>query len=165
VRRRTVAQWDHLTSAYRDRLERKGITRESYLSGAKLSEARGHKYTTVHARQQKIIDKYGPKNAMGDPEITPSMLRKARRKYGEEWVSNRLEQLKRDYEISARGGYPYSGDGKYEDRSESEQRYSRKASRQYNYYAPFWWYRGVFGKWVRPDVYRDRIYYQMARRL
>jgi len=35
--------WDDLTPAYRGRLERRGITRSAYNSGASLQQARGHK--------------------------------------------------------------------------------------------------------------------------
>lgn len=38
---RTEAQWYSLSKEYRSRLERKGITRSSYMAGANLQEARG----------------------------------------------------------------------------------------------------------------------------
>jgi len=44
-RQRTSAQWDLLRPTYRARLERKGITRQAYVSGANLSAARGHAAT------------------------------------------------------------------------------------------------------------------------
>lgn len=40
--RRTTEQWEALSDSYRSRLERGGITRESYVGGAPLSAARGH---------------------------------------------------------------------------------------------------------------------------
>lgn len=39
------SSWESLSPAYRSRLERGGITRQDYLSGASLSGARGHKAT------------------------------------------------------------------------------------------------------------------------
>ena len=40
--RRDPAKWDALTPAYRRRLTRHGITRDAYVSGANLKQARGH---------------------------------------------------------------------------------------------------------------------------
>lgn len=45
AKRRSVAQWNALSPAYRKRLERSGISREQYLRGNKLSAARGHRST------------------------------------------------------------------------------------------------------------------------
>lgn len=42
---RTSQKWDALTPAYRQRLSRHGVTRETYLSGANLKAARGHRVT------------------------------------------------------------------------------------------------------------------------
>ena len=39
--KRTAAKWDALSPTYRARLERGGITKSAYLSGAKLQKARG----------------------------------------------------------------------------------------------------------------------------
>lgn len=50
-------QWDSLSSSYRARLERGGITRTSYEQGASLSAARGH-----HATPER------PERAQRDPE-------------------------------------------------------------------------------------------------
>src|SRR5260370_22176318 len=44
--------WDSLSSAYRDRLSRKGITKEGYERGHKLDVARGHAETTEHGLKQ-----------------------------------------------------------------------------------------------------------------
>lgn len=43
--------WDALSDSYRARLNRAGITRESYLSGAPLRGARGHAATPEHPRE------------------------------------------------------------------------------------------------------------------
>lgn len=43
--------WDALSSSYRARLGRAGITRESYLSGSPLRAARGHAATPEHPRE------------------------------------------------------------------------------------------------------------------
>lgn len=37
--------WDNLRPDYRERLERKGVTREDYDAGVPLSKARGHEHT------------------------------------------------------------------------------------------------------------------------
>jgi hypothetical protein len=44
--------WDSLSSSYRDRLSRKGITRERYERGHKLDVARGHAETPEHGLKQ-----------------------------------------------------------------------------------------------------------------
>lgn len=40
--------WDNLSAGYRQRLERSGVTRGQYESGASLEKARGHKETPEH---------------------------------------------------------------------------------------------------------------------
>lgn len=42
--------WNALSSAYRSRLLRSGITREAYEGGTSLSSARGHKATPEHPK-------------------------------------------------------------------------------------------------------------------
>lgn len=42
--------WNALSSAYRSRLLRSGITKEAYEGGASLTSARGHKYTPEHPK-------------------------------------------------------------------------------------------------------------------
>lgn len=41
-------QWDALSSAYRKRLERGGVTKSAYESGASLKAVRGHSRTPEH---------------------------------------------------------------------------------------------------------------------
>lgn len=43
--------WDELSPAYRQRLERGGITPAQYAAGASLSKARGHAKTPEHAER------------------------------------------------------------------------------------------------------------------
>lgn len=43
--------WDNLSATYRQRLERGGITRAAYESGASVSAARGHAATPEHPSQ------------------------------------------------------------------------------------------------------------------
>lgn len=45
--------WDALSAGYRRRLERKGVTRESYDSGQSLNAARGHKSASYEAAQSR----------------------------------------------------------------------------------------------------------------
>lgn len=145
MKRRSAAQWERLSPKYRARLLRKGISRDDYLSGANLSRARGHGNESRHARQRAIVKKYGPYDREGIPQITPTMLRRARAKYGDDWIDERLAQLKQDYIESEAGNFPYSGDKSYSKRTRPEKVYSRLATEKLNYFAPFWWYHGVFG--------------------
>lgn len=149
ARERSQAQWDALSPTYRDRLQRKGISASDYKAGAKLSEARGQSNESEHAKQRKLVDEYGPKNrkVIGtEPYITRDLLRRARVKYGDAWVTNRLEQMKRDYIKSAEGEFPHGGDRKVSQRTPTQSEYSRNASNYpTNAYAPFWWYHGLFG--------------------
>lgn len=53
------SSWESLSPSYRARLERGGITRQDYLSGASLSGARGHKATPERPeRAEKNPEKY-----------------------------------------------------------------------------------------------------------
>lgn len=145
ARERSQAQWDALSPTYRDRLQRKGISASDYKAGAKLSEARGQSKESEHARQRRLITKYGPRDRHGDEQITPDLLRKARSRYGDEWVTNKLEQMKIDHDKSARGLFPYQGDKRLGSRSGENQYYGVMADERYNNFAPFWWYHGLFG--------------------
>lgn len=78
--------WDSLTPTYRHRLERGGVTRSQYESGASLKAARGHRATPEHGakvihiskrprvREQWTIGKPGPRGG-GRPR--PGDVRKA----------------------------------------------------------------------------------------
>ena len=51
--------WESLSSDYRERLQRKGISRGEYESGASLAGARGHKATPEHPeRAEKHPERY-----------------------------------------------------------------------------------------------------------
>ena len=51
--------WDNLSAAYRKRLERGGINKRQYESGASLEKARGHGKTPEHpGRERKNPNKY-----------------------------------------------------------------------------------------------------------
>lgn len=53
------SSWDHLSPAYRSRLERGGITRQDYQSGASLESVRGHAKTPERPeRAEKNPQKY-----------------------------------------------------------------------------------------------------------
>lgn len=155
ARERSAVQWDRLTPAYRDRLLRNGVSRDDYLSGANLSQARGQSNESHHKQQLRILEKYGPRKkpegmVRGEPEITPAMLRNARKHYGDAWVTERLRQMKVDYKKSERGLFPRQGDVKLSERSDANQTYGLMAKDPEkggtNVYAAFWWYKGVFGK-------------------
>jgi hypothetical protein len=138
---RTAARWDALTPTYRARLLRGGITREDYIAGANLQRARGQSKEKAHSRQRYIAEKYGPTNRFNEPLITPKELRRARREMGDEWVTQRLEQMARDYKRAARSKDPiYPGDPQYQERAD---RITYEAGTNPN--APFWWYHGAFG--------------------
>lgn len=56
--------WENLSAAYRHRLEINGVDKESYESGANLSEARGHgprREDLIDQIQEYKIDLYGDK--------------------------------------------------------------------------------------------------------
>lgn len=53
-----VRNWDALSSSYRERLSRNGVTRSSYESGASLARARGHESTPEHPQQGKGKSQY-----------------------------------------------------------------------------------------------------------
>lgn len=137
---RTAEQWERLSETYRRRLVRQGISREDYVSGAKLQTARGQSQEKAHDRQRHLVRKYGPTDIEGVPYITPKMLKSARREHGEQWVTQRLETLGKDYRESARGKPVHPGDPAYSHRAD-EKRYREGT----NPYAPFYWYHGVFG--------------------
>lgn len=139
MRRRTAEQWDRLSENYRRRLVRQGVGREDYLSGANLQSARGQSREKVHDRQRHLVRKYGPVDIVGTPYLTPKMLQKARREHGDQWVTQRLETLAKDYLRSARGGVVYPGDPEYSRLADEP---SYRAGR--NPYAPFYWYHGAF---------------------
>lgn len=50
--------WESLSGNYRARLERSGLTKSAYESGASLSEARGHAKTPEHPHQGKSQERY-----------------------------------------------------------------------------------------------------------
>lgn len=50
--------WDELSANYRKRLERGGITKTQYASGASLKKARGHEKTPEHPTEKDIVRKY-----------------------------------------------------------------------------------------------------------
>jgi hypothetical protein len=54
-----MRNWEGLNPSYRGRLERSGMTKSSYNSGASLAAARGHKATPEHPeRASRSPDKY-----------------------------------------------------------------------------------------------------------
>jgi len=79
--------WSQLSDDYRDRLERKGITREQYNSGESLERARGHEKTPEH-----------PERAESNPEKYRDYLEKAN------GIVNDIQRLKRDI-FQAGGGF------------------------------------------------------------
>lgn len=60
--------WASLSSSYKERLARKGITAKSHASGESLKEARGHKYTPEH-----------PSEAVSKPREFPGYMRERSR--------------------------------------------------------------------------------------
>ncbi|SNQ47510.1 hypothetical protein FRACA_1920006 [Frankia canadensis] len=111
--------------------------------GGELTAARGHgtrEREQMHAHQRYLTGKYGPMDLRGDPEITPQMLIDARRQYGDEWLTQRLEKMAHDYRTSARGKYPHAGDDEY--RRKSDRILYEAGS---NPFAPLFWYHGKFG--------------------
>jgi len=138
--RRSGERWESLTPSYRKRLERGGIGREEYLAGANLQIARGHSREKTHRHQRYILEKYGPRDKYGEPIITARHLRAARKQFGDEWLTNRLDQMARDYRQSALGEAVYPEDTEYSRRADVN---TYKAGT--NPFAPFWWYHGEFG--------------------
>lgn len=63
--------WDSLSDSYRKRLERSGISRSDYQSGASLEKARGHRATPEHPeRAENNKEKYKEYLASRDKIIT-----------------------------------------------------------------------------------------------
>jgi len=75
--------WDALSPAYRARLQRNGITRQAYVSGASVKDARGHKATPEH----------GLRDAAKNPQRYQEYLHKKRPGGGQRPPAN-LEDLK-----------------------------------------------------------------------
>lgn len=138
--RRSSERWDSLSPSYRSRLERHGVSREDYIAGANLQGPRGQSSEREHSRQRYILGKYGPTDIHGEPIITPKDLRAIRSEHGDQWVTNRVDQMARDYKTSARGEPVYPGDTQYSTRADVN---TWKAGT--NPYAPFYWYHGEFG--------------------
>lgn len=73
-----MRNWDALSSSYRGRLERNGITRSAYESGVNVAAARGHAQTPEH-----------PHTGESRPEYRQYHLRR-------EQAERKVVQMKRD---------------------------------------------------------------------
>ncbi|MFF0625677.1 hypothetical protein [Streptomyces sp. NPDC004296] len=75
-------EWSALSDGYRARLERKGIDRAAYESGASLKSARGHRETPEHprdaARRPADFTAYRVRNAKKINVLTDGGLRRVR---------------------------------------------------------------------------------------
>ncbi|ANZ18305.1 hypothetical protein O1L44_20820 [Streptomyces noursei] len=93
-------EWSALSDGYRSRLERKGIDRAAYESGASLKSARGHKETPEHprdaARRPADFTAYRVRNAKNINVLTDNGLRRVRldkadrSKVAQHWNAARL---------------------------------------------------------------------------
>ncbi len=68
--KRTSAKWDALTPTYRARLERGGITRAAYLSGAKLQKARGQAKAEPRLSAARAAARQAPSTAYPMPSAS-----------------------------------------------------------------------------------------------
>ena len=89
VRARNPGAWDALSPAYRARLERNGVTRQSYTSGAKLAKARGHAKTPEHgvkdaARNPAKYKDYLNKRPTGGQQLPTSSIQEQAWQHGRE---------------------------------------------------------------------------------
>ncbi|QRX91110.1 hypothetical protein [Streptomyces noursei] len=93
-------EWSALSDGYRSRLERKGIDRAAYESGASLKSARGHRETPEHprdaARRPADFTAYRVRNAKRINVLTDEGLRRVRldkadrSKVAQHWNAARL---------------------------------------------------------------------------
>jgi hypothetical protein len=92
---RSAETWDALSSAYRKRLERSGITRERYLSGDPLTGARGHAKTPEHPeRAYRKPGKY--------PEYVQKRTGKAPPRFSDQVVTDRVKKILMDEFMAGR---------------------------------------------------------------
>jgi hypothetical protein len=126
--------WAERSERSRKRLvgwgKRKGFSEEetkAYVeSGGSTSDAYGHKTRArgersaeskrlekVHRRQRYLLNTYGSKNKRDAPYLDLDDLKEAREELGEEWVTERLEQLRRDRIQWTKGRFPHRGDDEY----------------------------------------------------
>lgn len=131
--------WEERSERSRDRLARWGRrtfgwseaeTRRYVESGGSTSDAYGHRTRAgsseierVHRRQRYLLERYGPRSKKRDePYLTAEDMRRARREKGDEWVTQRLEQLREDHRAWREGRNPHAGDDQY----------ARNASEEHN---------------------------------
>jgi hypothetical protein len=74
--------WDSLSDSYRSRLQKGGVSKSDYESGADITSGRGHKFTPEHPeRAEKHKDKY--KDYLERKQLRQDVARKAERMFGD----------------------------------------------------------------------------------
>jgi|SRR5215472_10287547 len=86
--------WDSLSPSYRQRLERGGITRASYASGASIKAARGHAHTPETPRQAERHPSLFPRYQSHRQAIINAIYASKQAKYGSspKWNGTRARQ-------------------------------------------------------------------------
>lgn len=72
--------WDSLSDGYRERFEKKGLTREDYESGRPIKAARGHEHTPERPTSYKASE--FPKYAAERERLTNELQRKKEEYFG-----------------------------------------------------------------------------------
>ncbi len=75
---RREGAWESLTPAYRTRLERGGITRESYQAGVRVQTARGHRTAEHRARAENEVKSGKPFRFVSGGEVVTATSRYSR---------------------------------------------------------------------------------------
>ena len=130
--------WDALSDAYRNRLERQGISRRAYESGSSLHKARGHVSQPSEAfasRLRRFASEFAtPENAqLGVPEVDAQELTRRIRSMGPTQGQEYMDYRRMMTRLYERGDY------------ERAQTLYRQRPKGVSGPASMWWYHGMFG--------------------
>ncbi len=146
-------RWDDLGREYRRRLERAGISRRDYESGASLQGARGHGSRErerldreFRSRARDLQQRYGPVDILGQRGIPVAAIDYALRTQGEAWTAAQLQELENDQAAYLSGELPHGFDSGFGARANPQRAWGESDAafelREIREYA--WFYRYHF---------------------